>query len=128
VRFDLSAIPDGSTIDGVIVRATSGNNAYTAFSSTGGNVENKSVEVCNVSWANFDHAGQTRYDSSFIRDETKSWTPVLTFATPGNLSTTYSTQNGKVRRTRDGMVHLSMDVVTSAFTHTTASGEICLAC
>lgn len=52
-----------------------------------------------------------------------AWTPVLTFATPGNLSVTYSSQigdysvNGKV-------VTANFQIITSAFTHTTASGVL----
>ena len=49
-------------IDGVIVRATSGNNAYTAFKISGGNAVLESCRVRRVTWDNFDHAGQTRFD------------------------------------------------------------------
>lgn len=50
-----------------------------------------------------------------------TWTPVLTFSTPGNLAITYATQNGyytKVGR----LVTANFTVSTSAFTHSTASG------
>jgi hypothetical protein len=52
-----------------------------------------------------------------------TWTPVLTFATPGDLSVVYSvlvgtyTQVGRLR-------FLTLDLVTSTFTHTTASGNL----
>ena len=50
-----------------------------------------------------------------------TWTPVLTFGTPGDLSVVYSNQVG--RYTRIGrMVFLSFRITTSTFTHTTASG------
>ena len=49
-------------LDGVIVRATSGNNAYTAFKISGGNAVLESCRVRRVTWDNFDHAGQTRFD------------------------------------------------------------------
>jgi hypothetical protein len=55
--------------------------------------------------------------------EEGTWTPVLTFGTPGNLSVTYSTQTGyyvKVGR----VVHVWGTIFTSAFTHTTASGNM----
>jgi hypothetical protein len=56
-------------------------------------------------------------------DVTGSWTPVLTFVTPGDLSVTYSTQVGSY--TKIGrIVHLTFQIVTSAFTHTTASGNL----
>jgi hypothetical protein len=52
-----------------------------------------------------------------------SWTPVLTFATPGDLSVAYSTQYGsyvKIGR----LVVLKFILVTSAFTWSTASGNL----
>lgn len=51
------------------------------------------------------------------------WTPTLTFATPGDVAVTYSTRVGfytKVGRE----VTLRWNIVTSAFTHTTASGSM----
>ena len=52
-----------------------------------------------------------------------NWTPVLTFATPGNLSVAYTTQVGRgVKIGRK--VTLSFTIVTSTFTHTTASGAL----
>lgn len=54
------------------------------------------------------------------------WTPVLTFATPGNLSVSYTTQLGRFIRDTSGIVHISFSIVTSAFTHTTASGALYL--
>lgn len=55
--------------------------------------------------------------------EEGTWTPVLTFATPGDLSVAYSNQTGyytKIGR----QVLLQFTVITSAFTHTTASGNL----
>lgn len=49
-------------IDGVVVRATSGNNPYTAFKISGANAELNTCRVRNVVWDNFDYAGQTRFD------------------------------------------------------------------
>lgn len=114
-------------IDGVLVRATSGNNAYTAFLATGGNVENASVQVTNVSWGNFDYSGQTRYDGSFVRDEIQdspAGGPEITFATPGDLAVTYASRVGKYIKGRDGVVRFWFNIETSAFTHTTASGQL----
>lgn len=60
---------DGSTysirqidIDGVTIRATSGNNALTAFKISGANASLNTCRVRNVNWDNFDYAGQTRFD------------------------------------------------------------------
>lgn len=51
------------------------------------------------------------------------WTPVLTFATPGNLSVAYVLQ--AARYVKSGlMVNASFVILTSAFTFTTASGKV----
>lgn len=50
------------------------------------------------------------------------WTPVLTFATPGNLSVVYSTQVGQYTKIGN-TVTVWFTIVTSTFTHTTASGN-----
>jgi len=50
-----------------------------------------------------------------------TWTPTLTFATPGNLSVAYSLRSGiytKIGR----LVFAEITLTTSTFTHTTASG------
>lgn len=55
--------------------------------------------------------------------EEGTWTPALTFATPGNLSVTYTTQAGfytKIGRE----CKISFSVITATFTHTTASGSL----
>mgnify|MGYP001572604868 FL=1 len=55
--------------------------------------------------------------------EEGTWTPTLTFATPGNLSVAYTTRVG--RYTKIGrLVTLTFTIVTSTFTHTTASGNL----
>jgi len=54
---------------------------------------------------------------------TGNWTPVLTFATPGNLSVTYSVQTGSWLKIGKILV-ASFQIATSAFTYTTASGAL----
>jgi hypothetical protein len=51
-----------------------------------------------------------------------SWTPTLTFGTPGNLSVSYTIRSGSAIKIGN-LVVASFNVVTSAFTHTTASGN-----
>lgn len=53
---------------------------------------------------------------------TFDWTPVLTFSTPGNVSVAYTVQVGKGKKVGTE-VTLWGHIVTSSFTHTTASGE-----
>lgn len=51
------------------------------------------------------------------------WTPTLTFATPGDVAVTYATRVGKAKRVGQ-LVTAQFNIVTSAFTHTTASGNL----
>ena len=63
-------------------------------------------------------------DANTLDDyEEGTWTPNFTFATPGDLAKTFSLQNAyytKIGR----LVSVSFALVTSAFTHTTASGNL----
>lgn len=55
--------------------------------------------------------------------EEGTWVPVVTFATPGNLSVTYTVRNGtytKVGR----VVTAAFNITTATFTHSTASGAM----
>lgn len=52
-----------------------------------------------------------------------TWTPVLTFSTPGNLAVTYNRQFGSYVKIGK-LVHVNFGVITSAFTHTSASGTL----
>lgn len=63
-------------------------------------------------------------DANTLDDyEEGTWTPAITFATPGDLSVTYATQLGEY--TKIGrLVTVNFGIVTSAFTHTTASGNL----
>lgn len=54
--------------------------------------------------------------------EEGTWTPVATFATPGNLSVAYSTQNGWYVKVGQ-LVIVHCDIITTTFTFTTASGN-----
>jgi hypothetical protein len=53
------------------------------------------------------------------------WTPVLTFAVPGDLAVSYTTNMGDLIRTRDGII-AQFRIITSAFTYTTASGVLAI--
>jgi hypothetical protein len=71
--------------------------------------------------ANTSAAGMTKELLDWYEEGT--WTPVLTFATPGNLNVVYSAQVG--RYTRIGrLVTVIGAISTSTFTHTTASGNL----
>ncbi|MBO6895224.1 MAG: exo-alpha-sialidase [Roseibium sp.] len=59
--------------------------------------------------------------ADLIKQDT--WTPVLTAVTPGDLAVTYSAQRGEVVR-NGKLITAFFEIVTSAFTHTTASGAL----
>lgn len=52
-----------------------------------------------------------------------SWTPVLTFATPGDLARTYTTQFGDYVKI-GGLVIATFNIITATFTWATASGAL----
>lgn len=52
-----------------------------------------------------------------------TWTPTLTFATPGDLAVTYSVRSGFYQRLHTACA-LGFRITTSAFTHSTASGNL----
>lgn len=70
-----------------------------------------------------------KYDEDLERQgalafpEVDTWTPVLTFATAGDLSVTYSLQLGWKRNIGELTV-ADFSITTSAFTHTTAAGNL----
>lgn len=62
-------------------------------------------------------------DANTLDDyEEGTWTPVLTFATPGDLNVAYSIREGLYTKIGK-FVHISCVIVTSTFTHTTAAGQ-----
>lgn len=74
----------------------------------------------------FTNNATTRYRGMNNTDPTKgdavgTFTPTLTFATPGDLSVSYSTQEGRYQRIGN-RCRGSIYIDTSSFTHTTASG------
>jgi hypothetical protein len=54
---------------------------------------------------------------------THTWTPTLTFATPGDLSVVYSTRTGFYTKIGN-LVFLKFEIVTSTFIWTTAAGDL----
>lgn len=53
---------------------------------------------------------------------TGSWSPVVTFATPGDLAVGYAAAVGTYTKINK-QVRASFTIITSSFTHTTASGN-----
>src|SRR5262245_36696660 len=66
---------------------------------------------------------QIRDNLNFLYSNLATWTPTITFDTPGNLSVAYGTQVGTWCRA-GGFVVARMVMITSTFTFTTASGGL----
>jgi hypothetical protein len=97
-----------------------------ALNITGGDItigDTASVLNLNGGKINFPNTQQASSDANTLDDyEEGTWTPVITFVTPGDLAVTYSTQIGTYVKIGK-MVHAQLVITTSVFTHTTAAGE-----
>jgi hypothetical protein len=83
------------------------------------------LDLTGITFAGLNLTGGTIAGLPIAGTVNTTWTPVITFATPGDLSVTYSTQVGNSTRVGDLVVDQFV-VATSAFTHTTASGNLIL--
>lgn len=83
-----------------------------------------STLVLSVGQIKFPAVQNPSSDPNVLDDfEENTWTPVVTFATAGDVSVAYSTRIGtyvKIGR----KVFIELVIVTSTFTHTTASGNL----
>jgi hypothetical protein len=125
---------DGSHIWNTAVSGTAGNTisftqAMTLDASgnllVGTTTNNASGGVIQVSnGITFPATQSASTDANTLDDyEEGAWTPVLTFVTPGDVSVTYSTQVGRYTKIGN-QVTVVCAITTSAFTHTTASGNL----
>jgi hypothetical protein len=79
------------------------------------------IDIGNVSGGGTYTSGSP--SQQFRAIDNGTFTPVLTFSTPGNLAVTYSTQIGKYT-VNQNRVFYDILILTSAFTFTTASGNM----
>lgn len=68
----------------------------------------------------------TRADGKSLGYEAGTWTPALTFATPGDLSITYHANTAGYYSVDNDRVAIHAQARTTAFTHSTASGSFTL--
>lgn len=114
---------NGGTVDGVVIGgATPAAGTFTTTSQTtatvstsvnltGGQIVFPAVQVPSANVNTLDDY------------EEGTFSPTITFATPGDLTVAYSSQTGvytKVGR----LVHFTINLLTTTFTHTTASGTL----
>jgi hypothetical protein len=85
------------------------------------------IDSENVSYDNAT-SGLAATDVQAAIDELQTvgtWTPVLTFATPGDLSVTYAANSQRGTYTKVGrLVIAEFNLTTATFTHTTAVGNL----
>ncbi len=103
---------DGGTVDGAIIGGTvAAAGTFTTVTLDDGQVIFPAIQNASA-------------DGNTLDDyEEGTWTPALTFPTPGDQSIAYNRQVGtytKVGR----LAHLQLQVRTSTFTHTTATGNL----
>jgi len=82
----------------------------------------REVEPLSRSWLKWFSSVRDNF-ANFALLEEGAWTPALTFATSGNLNVVYATQAGRYTKT-GRLVTVSYAIITSTFTHTTASGGL----
>lgn len=69
------------------------------------------------------NAATARTNLQVPQTTTASWSPVVTFATPGNLNVVYSLQSAQTVKI-GGMCFANFRITTTTFTFTTASGNV----
>jgi hypothetical protein len=105
-RLVFNTTADGTNTPTEILRLTS--NKYLRMAASTGGIQ---------------FNGDTAAANALDDYEEGAWTPVLTFATAGNLSVAYSVQLGSYTKIGD-KVTVHFRLTTSTFTHTTASGAL----
>jgi hypothetical protein len=108
---------NGGTVDGAVIGgASAAAGSFTTLNASG-------LISANGGQIAFPASQAASADANTLDDyEEGTWTPTFTFVTPGNLSVTYSVRTGvytKIGR----LVAANWVVASSAFTHTTASGN-----
>jgi hypothetical protein len=118
----LPIVQSGATVKVAVSDLTAGRAvAATALTmSTGSLVPSTAGQGVNFT-ANTPAAGMSTQLLNWYEEGT--WTPVLTCGTPGDLSVSYSTQVGTYSRIGSRVI-LNFNIITSAFSYTTASGNV----
>lgn len=111
-EFDSIAAADATNVKTDGNQTIAGDKTFSGLMSlTGGQLKFPAVQVPSA-------------DANTLDDyEESTWTPVLTFATPGDLSVTYTTQTGTYTKIGN-RVFADFIIVTATFTHTTAAGQL----
>lgn len=111
----VNAVINGNTFSGI------GNTGASAITLTGTNA-NVSVLGNTYTGCTTNITNSATFTGK-VEGVTVTFSPTITFATPGNLSVAYSAQVGRWSRVGN-MVDVLIDITTSTFTHTTAAGDL----
>ena len=88
----------------------------------GADLDTNAFDITGVGHVGFLAAQDASAGANDLDDyEEGTWTPQITFATPGDLTVVYSQQVGTYSKLGQ-VVTVTFNIVTSTFTHTTASG------
>jgi hypothetical protein len=123
----LPIVQSGATVQVSVANLTAGRaiSATAVTASTGDITSTAGNFVVGTSGKGIDFSATPGTGTSELLNdyEEGTWTPVLTFQTPGNLSVAYSGQIGSYTRIGNRVV-LQGFISTTTFTHTTASGYV----
>jgi len=117
----LPIVQSGSTVKVSVANLTAGRAVAMAGGSFTDNITQSTAAKGINFTANTPAAGMTSQLLNWYEEGT--FTPTLTAATVGNLSVSYSLQLGRYTRIGN-RVYISASILTSAFSHTTASGGV----
>ena len=122
----VEVVAAGATTEILVGGGASTNPVWTTATGSGAPVRGTAPTITTINLSGgqiiFPATQAASSDANTLDDyEEGSWTPVLTFGTPGDLAVVYSTQVARYIKI-GRLVTISFSIVTSTFTHTTASG------
>lgn len=124
----------GVILDNIRIQSVAGATAISVDNPNGMSIRNSTVDgnivigascITHADGVNFSAGGYTGTTANVYVNGTASgtWTPTLTFETPGDLAVTYTIRVGSYTKVgRQVTVHF--ELATSAFTYMTASGNL----
>lgn len=128
-----TALTQSLSVDGSVTAAKLATNSVTTNKIADGNVTSAKIQssptlagtvTLSGGQITFPAVQVPSADVNTLDDyEEGTWTPVITFATPGDLNVVYSRQLGSYTKIGN-FVALFVDLQANTFTHTTASGSL----
>lgn len=124
LALDLSGIGTGTTRTVTVPNSNGTMSLLEANQTISGVRTYSSVPVLDGGGVRFPATQVPSANANTLDDyEEGTWVANITFATPGNLSVSYSVRNARYVKV-GRLVTVSFDITTSVFSHTTASGAL----